>query len=59
MRLKGVPFHNFNTKKLFNFKGCFNYFSVSARHFNHSARSENQISKFMNTNGVLTCDEKG
>ena len=51
MRLKGVPFHNF--------KGCFKYFSVSARDFNPSARSENQISKFMNTNGVLTCDEKG
>ena len=32
---------------------------MSARHFNPSAYSENQLSKFMITNGVLICDQKG
>ena len=45
--------------KFFHFKGCFNYFSVSARHFNPSARSEKQLSKFINTNGVLICEKEG
>ena len=41
------------------FKGCLNYLTVSARHFNPSAHLEKQLSKFMNTNGVLICDKKG